>query len=224
MSDLSKSGDAAPPSTGLWLAIKKAANRLQDWFVIQSTGARLMMLAMAVLIPATGIYSFTFIQKQAVVAEQVEAMSVAAKAGEGIWTIDEKLPVVFGAGSMLSFLETNPVERITVIYRPLTWSVSERIILIESQGRQHAYYPSDMETRIFTDKAVTAPWGGKLVFVPRAELSAGSRAMLERLDQRFERARPQSARDGWIAAVSGVLSIVLTVGLLAFLYGQYKSL
>ena len=76
--------------------------------------------------------------------------------------------MVFGTGSMLSFLETNAVERITVIYRPLTWNVSERIILIESQGKQYAYYPSDMETKIFADKAVTAPWGGKLGFVPRA--------------------------------------------------------
>ena len=228
MSDLSKSGDAAPPSTGLWLAITKAANRLQDWFAIQPMAVRLTVLTMAVLIPATGIYSFTFIQKHAAVAEQVEAMSVAGKAGEGIWTLNDKLPVVFGTGSMLSFLETNPVERITVIYRPLTWSESERIVLIESQGSQHAYYPSDMETTIFTDKAVTAPWGGKLVFVPRGELGAGSLAVLERLDQRFARARPQSAKDGWIAAVTGVLSVMLTLGLLAFLFfqlkGQFKAL
>jgi cell division protease FtsH len=228
MSDLSKPSDHAPASTGLWLAIRKAANRLQDWFVIQSPAVRLTVLALAVLIPATAIYSFTLIQKQAAVAEQVKTMAVAGKAGEALWTLNDKLPVVFGAGSVLGFLENNPVERITVIYKPLMWNVSERIILIESQGKQHAYYPSDMETKIFADKAVTAPWGGKLVFVPREELSATSLELLERLDQRFAGARPQSEKDGWKAGVSGALSAALTLGVLGFLYfqlkGQFKSL
>jgi cell division protease FtsH len=223
MSDLSKPSEHAPASTGLWLAIRKAANRLQDWFVIQSLAVRLTVLAIALLIPATAIYSFTLIQKQAAVAEQVKTMAVAGKAGEALWTLNDKLPVVFGAGSVLSFLENNPVERITVIYKPLMWNVSERIILIESQGKQHAYYPSDMETKIFADKAVTAPWGGKLVFVPRGELSATSLELLERLDQRFADARPQSEKDGWKAGVSGVLSAALTLGVLAFLYFQLKG-
>ena len=142
--------------------------------------------------------------------------------------LNDKLPVVFGTGSVLSFLATNPVERVTVIYRPLLWNVSERIILIEAQGRLHAYYPSDMETQIFADKAVTAPWGGKLVFIPRDELGAYSREMIERLDLRFSGARPQSEKDGWKASVSGLLSAGLTLALLAFLYfqlkGQFKSL
>ncbi len=228
MSELSKPSDDTPASTGLWTAIKKVANRLQDWFVIQSVTVKLTVLAIAILIPVTGLYSVTRIVKQAAVAEQVKAMSVAGKAGEGMWTLNDKLPVVFGTGSMLSFLETSPVERITVIYTPLTWSVSERIVLIESQGRQYAYYPGDMESKIFADKAVTAPWGAKLAFVPRSELSAGSLALLERLDQRFAGARPQSAKQGWIAVVSGLLSAALTLGLLAFLFfqlkGQFKSL
>jgi cell division protease FtsH len=112
-----------------------------------------------------------------------------------VWTLNDRLPVVFGAGSVLSFLEANPVERVTVIYKPLLWDVSERIILIEAQGKQHAYYPSDMETAIFTDKAVNAPWGGKLVFIPRSELSEGSRELFELLDQRFSGARP-AVREG----------------------------
>ncbi len=228
MSDLSGSHDAAPASTGLWLAIRKTAGRLQDWFVIQPVAVKLIVLALAVLIPVSGLYSLAHVLKQAAVAEQVRSMTAGGKAGEGIWTLNETLPVVFGTGSVLSFLETHPVKRITVIYKPLTWSVSERVILIESQGRQHAYYPSDMESKIFADKAVTALWGGKLVFVPRDELSAGSVELLERLDQRFAGARPQSAKDGWIAVVSGVLSGALTLGLLAFLYfqlkGQFKSL
>src|SRR3954467_5402760 len=228
MSDLSKSSEDTPGATGLWPAIKKAANRLQDWFVIQTVATKLAVLFVVVLIPATGTYSVMLLKKQAALAEQVKSMSVYGKAGEGIWTLNDKLPVVFGAGSMLGFLETNPVDRITVIYRPLTWSVSERIALIESQGKQYAYYPSDMESKIFADKAVSAPWGGKLVFVPRAELTNSSRELLERLDQRFAGARPQSASDAWMAAVSGVLSAALTVGLLGFLAfhlkGQLKSL
>lgn len=228
MSDLSKPGDTAPTATGPWFAIKKAASRLPDWFAIQSVFVKLAMLAIVILIPATAIYSFTLIQKQAAVAAQVKTMTVAGKAGEGVWTLNDKLPVVFGTGSLLSFLETNPVERITVIYTPLMWNVSERVILIESQGTQHAYYPSDMETKIFTDKAVTATWGGKLAFVPRAELSDSGQALIERLDQRFDGARPQSEKNGWKAGISGVMSVALTFGVLAFLYfqfkGQFKSL
>jgi len=222
MSNLSETGDNPPASTGLWLAIKKAANRVQDWFVTQPASVKLMVLIVAVLIPATALYSFMLVQRQAVVAEQVKAMS-AGQGSEGIWKLNEKLPVVFGAGSLLTFLETSPVERITVIYRPLTWSVSERIVLVESGGKQHAFYPSDMETKIFADKAVTAPWGGRLAFVPRGELSAGSRQLLEGLDQRFAGARPQSAKDSWKAGVSGSLSAVLTIGLLAFLFFQLKA-
>lgn len=228
MSNLSKPDDTAPAAISPWRAIEKAASRLQDWFVIQSVFVKLTVLAIIILIPATAIYSFTLMHKQAAVAEQVKAMTVAGKAGEGMWTLNDKLPVVFGTGSMLSFLETNPVEHITVIYTPLMWNVSERIILIESQAKQYAYYPSDMETKIFTDKAVTAPWGGKLAFIPRAELSDSNQELIARLDLRFAEARPQSEKDVWKAGVSGVLSAALTIGLLAFVYfqfkGQFKSL
>jgi cell division protease FtsH len=128
----------------------------------------------------------------------------------------------------LSFLEANPVERVTVIYKPLTRNVSENILLIESQGKQYAYYPSDMETKIFVDKAVTAPWGGKLVFIPRSDLNASSLELVERLDLRFSGFRPQSEKDNWKAGVSGLLAPVLMIGLFAFLYvqlkGQFKSL
>ncbi|MFL6581662.1 MAG: AAA family ATPase [Burkholderiales bacterium] len=220
MSDISKSSEDIPGATGFWPIIKKAANRLQDWFVIQTIATKLAVLFIVVLIPATGTYSVMLLKKQAAVAEQVKNMSVS---GEGIWTLNDKLPVLFGAGSMLSFLETNPIDRITVIYRPLTWSVSERIVLIESQGKQYAYYPSDMESKIFADKAVSAPWGGKLVFVPRGELTNSSRELLERFDQRFAGARPQSASDAWMAALSAALSGLLTIGLLTFLFYQLKS-
>ncbi|MBN8451333.1 MAG: AAA family ATPase [Candidatus Accumulibacter sp.] len=228
MPDLPKPSDAAPATTGLWRTIKKAVRRLQDWFVIQSLVVKLMVLAITILIPATGIYSFALFEKQAVVAEQVKRMAVAGNAGDGVWMLNDKLPVVFGTGSLLSFLEANPVARISVIYKPLLWDVSERTFLIESQGTQYAYYPSDLETRIFADKAVTALWGGKLVFIPRDELDGKGLELIERLDQRFSGARPQSAKDGWKAGVSGVLSVALTLGLLAFLYfqfkGQFKSL
>ncbi len=232
MADLSASKesveapDAQAPSSP-WLNIRKWGARLSDWFTIQSTAVKLMVLAVVILIPVTATYSVVVWQRQAAVAEEVKAMA-AQSGADALWTLNDKLPVVFGSGSVLGFLEANKVDRITVIYKPLMWNVSERIVLIESGGRQYAYYPSDMETKIFSDKAVNAPWGSKLVFIPRAELSEASVAMLERLDERFAGARPQSEKDGWKAGVSGVLSAALTLGLLGFLAfhlkGQFKSL
>src|SRR6476661_104345 len=232
MSDLSVSSnprsefdnDEQPSDNSLWLSIKKAAARLSDWFVIQTTAIKLLVVAMALLIPATGIYSMVLMQRQAAVAEQVRGMAGA----QGVAAFNDKLPVEFGAGSLLSFLQNNPVERILVIYKPLMWNVSERVVLVESQGRQYAYYPSDIETKIFSDKAVSAPWSGKLSFVPRSDLAPGSVQLLEKLDQGFSGARPQSEKDAWKAGVSGVLSAALTLGLLGFLAfqlkGQFKSL
>jgi cell division protease FtsH len=233
MSDLSANkesveapaSDASAPT--VWQSTRKLGSRLSDWFAIQTTAVKLMVIAVLLLIPATGTYSFLVYQRQAAVAEQVRAMA-GQSGGDLLWRLNEKLPVVFGTGSVLGFLEGAAVERITVIYKPLMWNVSERIILIESQGKQYAYYPSDMETKIFADKAVNANWGGKMVFIPRAELSATSLEMLERLDERFAGARPQSEKDGWKAGVSGALSAALTLGLLGFLAfhlkGQFKSL
>ena len=234
MSDLSPSSQTATEAAQTeqaarspWFSLRKATARLQDWFVIQSTAVKIMVVALALLIPATGMYSMSLMRKQAAVAEQVKNMTAAEQPG-ATWALNEKLPVVFGTGSVLSFLHDNPVDRITVIYKPLMWNISERIVLVESQGKQYAYYPSDMETKIFADQAVTAPWGGKLAFVPRADLDKASVEMLERLDQRFAGARPQSEKDGWKAGVSGMLSATLTLGLLGFLFfqlkGQFKSL
>ncbi|MES3003976.1 MAG: AAA family ATPase [Pseudomonadota bacterium] len=234
MSDLSTSPQPTPESAEdgaaptILATLRKYAARLQDWFAIQSLAVRMMVVVLALLIPATALYSVTLLQKQAAVTEQVKSMATAEPQGEAMWSFNQKLPVVFGTGSVLSFLDANAADRITVIYKPLMWNVSERIILIESQGKQFAYYPSDMETKIFADKAVSAPWGGKLTFVPRAELDASSLEMLERLDNRFAGARPQSEKDGWKAGVSGVMSATLTLGLIGFLLfqlkGQFKSL
>ncbi|EEF25869.1 conserved hypothetical protein, partial [Ricinus communis] len=191
---------------GLWSGLKNTAARVQDWFVVQSAFVKAVLVSVAVLIPASGIYSAVLMHRQAVIADQVKMM---AKAGD-VWKLNDSLPVVFGPGSVLNFVETRPVDRISVIYEPLMWDVSERIVLIESQGKQHAFYPSDMETRIFTEKAVTAPWGGKLVFIPRSELSARSLALFERLDQRFAEARPEAEKNGWKAGLSGALSVALS--------------
>ncbi|WBY01893.1 AAA family ATPase [Ramlibacter tataouinensis] len=231
MSDLSVSSHPAPefgkdeqPSGGLWLSIKKAAARVSDWFVIQSAAVKLLVVAVLLMIPVTGIYSIVLMQKQAAVAAEVQAMAQAGRKA----AFDESKPVVFGTGSLLGFVQANPVERITVVYKPLLWNVSERVVLVESAGKQYAYYPSDMETQIFTDQAVTAPWSGKLAFVPRSDLNEASVKILERLDQGFAGARPQSEKDAWKAGVSGVLSAALTLGLLGFLAfqlkGQFKSL
>lgn len=223
MAELSEPGDAPPAPSGLWFAIKKVFGRLLDWFAIQPLAIKLIVLVVAALIPATGVYSIMLMQKQVALVEQVKAMTVAGGADEGVWTFNETLPVVLGTGSVLRFVDANPVERITVVYEPLLWNVSRRVVLVESQGKQHAYYPSDMETQIFADKAVAARWGDKLAFIPRAELPPSSLALFERLDQRFASARPQSEKDAWKAGVSGVLSVTLTLGVLAFLFLQLKS-
>ena len=218
--------DPSESPSSPWRALKKAAARLQDWFTIQSAGVKLLVVTVAILIPITAAYSWSVLQRQEQVAEQVKAMSVAN--GDGVWSYNKKLPVVFGTGSVLSFLEEHGADRITVIYTPLSWNISERYILIESRGKQYAYYPSDIETKIFTDKAVTAPWGGKLSFVPKSELDPDSTEVLARLEQRFSGARPQSEKDAWKAGVSAVISAAMTLGLLAFLWfqlrGQFKAL
>jgi len=228
MSDLSANNQEftkdETPAGSLWLALKKAAARASDWFVIQSVPVKLLLVIIGLLIPASGTYSVLLWHKHASVAEQVRLMP----GGTGLWALDESLPFVFGTGPLLGFLETQPIERVTVVYKPLLWNVSERIVLVESSGKQHAFYPSDMETKIFADKAVAAPWGGKLSFVPRTELSPTGIAMIERLDQRFAGARPQSEKDAWKASASGVVSGALTLGLIGFLFfhlrGQHKAL
>jgi len=221
MSNPPKSGGTARSATGLWSAVKKSAGRLRACFELRPRAITLAMLALVVLILAASIYSFSLIHKQA--AGPVETTIVEGKAGDGMRSLNDKLPVVLGTSSVLNFLETYPVERINVIYKPLTWSVSERMILIESRGQHYAYYPSDMETKIFTDRAVTATWGGKLVFIPRSELSAGSLRLIERLDLRFSGARPQSEKYAWTTIASSLLSALLVLGVLAFVYMQIKG-
>lgn len=223
MSDPSKPGSPIQSLTSWCLAIKNSSGRLRVWLEFKPRAIKAAALALVVLLPGAGIYSCNLIHKRAALAEQVGSMAVAGKAGDAVWSLNDTLPVVLGTGSVLNFLKTNPVERINVIYKPLMPSGSERILLIESQGRQYAYYPSDMETKLVTDKAVTAAWGGKLVFIPRSELSAGSLGLIERLELRFAGARPPSGKYAWASAATGLMSAALLLGLLGFLYTQFKS-
>ena len=220
--------EAADPPSGFLNLLRSAFGSLQDWWSLQTRGVKLLVMAIAMLIPATAIYSWSVLQRQEKIAEEVKAMATTGNNGEAAWAYDKTLPVVFGTGSVLSFLESSPVARITIIYRPILWTVSERFVLIESQGKQYAYYPSDMETQILTDKAVTAAWGSKLRFVPKAALDDASLAVFARLEQRFSQARPHSEQDAWTAGVGAALSASLTVGLLGFLWfqmgGQRKAL
>ena len=221
MPDLSKPADTHP--AGLWFTVKKFANRLQDWFVTQSLGIRLAVLFAIALMVASSIYSVSLLQKHAALAARIEAMTVEQQAADRLLELDERMPVVIGAGSLLGFVESNPVDRVTIVYKALMWDVSERIILVQSGGRQFAYYPSDMETKIFSDKAVNAPWGNKLVFIPRSDLSPAGRELMESLDQRFAGALPQSEKDRWKAVVSGMIPPILLLLLLGFIYFQFKG-
>lgn len=228
MSDLNVASHTPAPTEssedGLWSALRKAVARLCDWFVIQSVPVKLLVLTLALLIPASAIYSGVLWQRQARLAEQVRAMAPHEPAA----LLDARLPLSFGSGSLLGFVDTHPVEAITVVYKPLLWNVSERIVVVRSGGEQFAFYPSDLETKIFADRAVAAPWGNRLAFVPRSDLGPSAIALLERLDQGFANARPQSEKDGWKAGVSGALSAALTLGLIGFLAfqlkGQFKQL
>ena len=99
MSDLSSNPgsqqeprDPSESPSSVWLSLKKAAARLQDWFTIQSAGLKLLVVSIAILIPATAGYSWSVLQRQEQVAEQVKAMSVAN--GDGVWSYNKKLPVV----------------------------------------------------------------------------------------------------------------------------------
>ncbi len=200
--------------------------RLTEWLAVQSLGMKLVLLGVLLMIPASSYVAWSSLERQRQLSAEVSAMAPAS--GEAVWTYNKELPVVFGSGSVLSFLDTQPVTRITIIYRPILWTVSERFVLIESEGRQVAYYPSDLETKILADKAVTAAWGNKLSFVPKAALDAQSADMLSRLENRFAQARPQAEREEWKAAASALVSIGLTAGLLVFLWlqmgGQRKAL
>jgi len=226
MSDLSKPDEANP--AGVWFAVKKTINRLQDWFATQPLRVKLALLATILAILASSIYCVTLVHRHAVLAAQVEAMNVEQRTDGGRQSLDENMPVVIGPGSVLGFLENNPVERVTVIYQALMWDVSQRVILVQSHGRQYAYYPSDMESKIFSDKAVNAPWGSRLVFVPRSELNDKGRELMESLDMRFSGALPQSEKEHWKTALSSVVPSALLICLVAFLYfqfkGQFKSL
>ncbi|HEY8049086.1 MAG TPA: AAA family ATPase, partial [Ramlibacter sp.] len=180
MSDLSattpptnESVPAADDTVSLWARARKGWARVQDWFAIQTVPVKAFVIAVIVLIPLTATYSLAIVQKQAELAQQVKIMGADAMP-DAASAIDAKLPLAFGTGSLLGFIEQNPVDRITVIYKPLMWNVSDRIVVIQSGGKQYAYYPSDMETKIFSDRAVNAPWGSKLTFVPRADLDARS--------------------------------------------------
>ena len=215
--------EAADPPSGLLDLLRAVFNRLHDWWSLQSRGVKLLVLVIALLIPATAFYSWSVLQRQEKIAEEVKAMATTGSNGEAAWAYNKTLPVVFGTGSVLSFLEANPVAHITIIYRPILWTVSERFVLIESQGKQYAYYPSDMETQILTDKAVTAAWGSKLRFVPKAALDDASLEVFARLEQRFSQARPQSEQDAWKAGVGAALSASLTLGLLGFLWFQMSG-
>ena len=99
MSDLSANKDnvEAPddaPTPSLWLSVRKWGGRLSDWFAIQTTAVKFLVIAVAILIPVTATYSLVVWQRQAAVAEQVKAMA-SQSGSDALWTLNEKLPVVF---------------------------------------------------------------------------------------------------------------------------------
>jgi cell division protease FtsH len=104
----------------MWFAVRKSASRFQDWFAIQPVAIRCAVVALVALIPVTALYSITLIEKHAALTAEVERMAKVNAGKEELWSLNEALPVVFGSGSVLSFLESHPADRVTVIYKPLT--------------------------------------------------------------------------------------------------------
>lgn len=168
-------------------------------------------------------YNVNLEYREAKMEAELKEMS---KSG-GLWTLNDKLPVEIGPGSLLMFLEKNAVDMVTVVYRPISISVSERVILVEAKGRYHAFYPSDMEMQIFLDRAISAKWGQQLAFVPRSELSQTSREWFAKLDKRFSNARPLSLKsegmDGaqWFTIL---LMLILVVSIVYQMRGMVKPL
>jgi len=114
MSHPAKPGGRSRSAIGLWSALKRSMGQLRVWFQVRPPVLRFTLLTLIVLVPAAGLVSIRLLHRRAVLEAQVERM-----AGDGVWSLDDRLPVVLGPGSILNFLGTNPVERINVIYKPL---------------------------------------------------------------------------------------------------------
>jgi hypothetical protein len=67
-----------------WAAVKKHFVRLLVWFEIQQPAIRLTVLALIVLIPTAGIYSFKFIHNRAALAAQVGTMGSDGDAAQAL--------------------------------------------------------------------------------------------------------------------------------------------
>ena len=224
MSTSPKPTHPARRGTDLGSTGTKGGRRLRRWFDVQSWAVKGPVLGLILLVPATILVTFHFHQNRTALAESIQGKAIGVMAEPAAGRLNDQLPLVLGTLPMLSLLSSSTVAGIFVIYQPLTWNVSECIILIEAQGQNLAYYPSAMETQIFTDRAAAAPWGSKLVFIPRSELSAGGQALMKRLDARFAGARPRSERYAWTTVAGSLLSGGLILGLLAFLGFQFKGM
>lgn len=90
MADLSSRTESSKdehPAEGWWLALKKAVSRLSDWFVVQGLAVRVLVIALVVLIPASGVYSLVMWRKQALVAQEVRQMAgQTGRTACGAWT------------------------------------------------------------------------------------------------------------------------------------------
>jgi cell division protease FtsH len=207
--------------------MQKALIRLSTWFRLQPIAAQWALALAAVTLPAAGVYAVEQWRHQATLAAQ--AMEISARSGaEAPWSLNPNLPLTFGAGSLLGLLEQLPVDRVSVIYRPEALGNAHRLVLVESAGRLQVYAPSELEIQVLAGRAVHAAWGNKLVFIPRAELSAPWSARLEAVDQRLAAANARPGPAGWPAGPGGWISAALLLALVAWallrLRGSRKAL
>src|SRR6185436_4482033 len=112
--DAASTGEAPAAGSGTRAWFKATAARLRDWLAIQTPGMKLAVLGVALMIPASAYYAWSTLERQQKLSLEVKAMA-AGQGAEAAWAYNTALPVVFGSGSVLSFLETHPVARITII-------------------------------------------------------------------------------------------------------------
>ena len=92
MSDLSSTTanqpqprDPAESPSSPWLAVKKAAARLQDWFAIQSAGVKLMVVVIAIL-AAIAVPAYTEYVIRGRLTEVYSALASAQSSAEQFWS------------------------------------------------------------------------------------------------------------------------------------------
>ena len=108
MSEISEPGNTAPVPTGVWVALKKGVNRLQDWFTIQSAAVKLAGARCRDPDSGDGDLFLRAAAEAGSAGRAGQGHGRRRAGGEAAWTFNEKLPVVFGTGSRAELPGSQP--------------------------------------------------------------------------------------------------------------------